>query len=166
MEIKWRIISVALVCAFVCAACVSTNASALAGGNLFSVATPGVRPTSDEAHEAASVAREALARLPAAERLGEINDERLRRAVQTTYRAVVELADNRDPGKVARLNTKFMRAYASVERETARGAHKTCADNCRACDGQPCQRRCKATGKRFCGCKVVVFACVVAECVF
>jgi hypothetical protein len=119
-----------------------------------------------EAEEVAAAARAALARLPAGERLGEIRNGHLRRAVQTTYRAVVELADNRDSGKVAALNSKFERAYASVARETARGEHRTCAANCKSFDGEPCVAKCKAGGKKFCGCKLILFGCVVAECLF
>jgi hypothetical protein len=119
-----------------------------------------------EAEEVAAAARAALARLPAESRLGEIRNEHLRRAVQTTYRAVVELADNRDPARVAALNSKFERAYASVTRETARGEHRTCAANCKSFDGEPCLAQCKAAGKKFCGCKLILFGCVVAECLF
>jgi len=123
-------------------------------------------PAISEVEEAAAAARAALGRLPLETRLGEISNERLRRAVQATYRTVVEIADNRDPGKVASLSTKFERAYATFERETARGEHKTCASNCKALDGGPCPAKCKAAGKKFCGCKLIVFGCVVAECIF
>jgi hypothetical protein len=119
-----------------------------------------------EADEAATAARATLARLPTETRLGEIGNERLRRLVQVTYRAVVELADNRDPGKLTALNSKFERAYSDVERETKRGEHQNCAANCKALDGDLCQANCKATGKKFCGCKLIVFGCIVAECIF
>lgn len=123
-------------------------------------------PAVSEAEEAAAAARVALARLPAEARLGEIKNGHLRRAVQTTYRAVVELADNRDPGKFVALNSRFERAYASVAREAARGEHRTCAANCKSFDGDPCLTKCKADGKKFCGCKLIIFGCVVAECLF
>jgi membrane-bound lytic murein transglycosylase B len=123
-------------------------------------------PAQARAEEAAEAARAALARLPTEARLDEIKDERLRRAVRATYRAVVELADNRDPGKVAALNSRFERAYAAVERATARGQHRTCTANCKALDGEPCTTKCRAAGKVFCGCKLIVFGCVVAECLF
>ncbi|MDT5271671.1 MAG: hypothetical protein QOH49_3857 [Acidobacteriota bacterium] len=143
---------------------------ALLGGLLWAVcayaAASAASPESSEVEEAASAARAALARLPAEARLGEIKDERLRRAVQTTYSAVVALAENREPGRLAALSSKFERAYAAVERETARGEHKTCAANCKAFDGEPCLAKCRSAGKKFCGCKLIVFACVVAECVF
>lgn len=119
-----------------------------------------------EAEEAAAVAREALARLPAEERLGEIKNERLRRAVQLTYRAVIELANNSDSARVAALNYKFEQAYAGVRRETARGEFKNCPDNCQTGDGKPCEIKCKAARKKFCGCKIIVFGCLVAECIF
>lgn len=119
-----------------------------------------------EAEDAAAVARDALARLPAEARLGEIKNERLRRAVQVAYRAVVELAENRDPAKVAALNLKFERAYAGVRRETARGEFEICADNCQGGDGEPCLMKCKTARKKFCGCKIIVFGCLVAECIF
>lgn len=143
----------ALLVALLCAACAHATGS-----------TP--LPAQSQAEEAAAAAREALARLPAEARLGEIKDERLRRAVQATYRAVVELADNRDPGKVAALNSRFERAYASVGRATARGELRTCTANCKALDGEPCRTKCRAAEKTFCGCKLIVFGCVVAECVF
>lgn len=125
--------------------------------------TPSAAQT--EAEEAASVAREALARLPPEERLAGIRNERLRRSVQAAYRAVVELAENGDPSKVSAINAKFERAYAGVERE-ARAARAVCVENCVACDGEPCRAKCKSAGRRFCGCKLVVFGCVVAECLF
>ena len=123
-------------------------------------------PVPSEAEEAAASARQALARLPAEARLGDIKNEQLRRAVQATYRAIIELADNREPGRVGALNSRFERAYASVERETARGEHKSCAANCKALDGEPCLTKCKASRQKFCGCRLIVFGCVVAECVF
>jgi hypothetical protein len=142
--------------------------AALLGGLLWAVCAcaAAAPPESSEAEEATAAARAALARLPAEARLGEIKDERLRRAVQTTYSAVVALAENREPGRLAALSSQFERAYTSVERETARGEHKTCAANCKAFDGEPCLTRCRGAGKKFCGCKLLVFACVVAECIF
>lgn len=131
----------------------------------YALATAGPAPQSD-AEEAARVARATLARLPPEARLDEIRDERLRSAVQTAYRAVAEMAANREPANAAGLNSKFERAYASVERETARGEHKTCAANCKAFDGEPCLAKCRADGKKFCGCRLVVFGCIVAECIF
>jgi hypothetical protein len=142
------------------AACVALLGLLLCAACAYAASVP------TEAEDAASAARTALARLPAEARLGEIKNERLRRAVQATYRAVVELADNRESGKVSTLNFKFERAYASVARETARGEYKSCAANCKAFDGEPCLTQCKANGKKFCGCKLIVFGCVVAECVF
>jgi hypothetical protein len=142
---------------------------ALCGGLLWAVcayASAAPSPESSVVEVAASAARAALARLPAEARLGEIEDERLRRAVQAAYGAVVELAENREPGRLAALSSKFERAYAAVERETVRGEHKTCAANCKAFDGEPCLAKCGGAGKKFCGCKLIVFACVVAECVF
>ncbi len=135
------------------------DAAVRAGG-----ASPPPRAAEDDS--AAQEARSALARAGAEERLEGIKDERLRRAVQATYRAVVELADNREPARVAALNAKFERAYASLVRETARGEHKTCAANCKAFDGEPCLTKCKAAGKKFCGCHLIVFGCIVAECLF
>jgi hypothetical protein len=112
------------------------------------------------------VARATLARLPPEARLGEIGDERLRSAVQAAYRVVAEMADNREPGNVAALNSRFERAYASVLRETARGEHRNCAANCKAFDGEPCMAKCRNDRKKFCGCRLVVFGCIVAECIF
>jgi membrane-bound lytic murein transglycosylase B len=153
MRIERSVLRVALLGALLCAACAYAA----------SAAHP---PLPSEAEEAASAARAALARLPPEARLGEIKNERLRRAVQETYRAVVGLADNRESGKVSALNAKFERAYASVGRETARGEHKQCAANCKALDGEPCLMECRSDGKKFCGCKLIVFGCIVAECVF
>lgn len=143
----------ALLVALLCAACAQATGSTLP-------------PAQSQAEEAAAAARAALARLPAEARLDEIKDERLRRAVRAAYRAVVELADNRDHGKVAALNSRFERAYASVGSATARGEHRTCTANCKALDGEPCLTKCGAAGKNFCGCNLIVFGCVVAECVF
>lgn len=103
---------------------------------------------------------------PPEERLASIKNERLRRAVQATYRAVVELADNRQSSKVAVLNSRFEGAYADVERETASGEYKNCGANCKALDGEQCLAKCKGAGKSFCCCKLIVFACIVAECIF
>lgn len=152
-------VGVALFCVLVYAAC------ALA--QTFASPTPagGARAYA-EAEDVASASRQALARLPPAERLNEIKDARLRRAVQATYLAVVELAENRDSSKTPQLNARFERAYAGVGREMSRGEYRTCADNCKACDGQPCLKTCKAAGKKLCGCRVIVFGCVVAECIF
>lgn len=144
--------------------------AALLGGLLWAVcayaSAAAAPPESSEVEEAASAARAALARLPAEARLGEIENVRLRRAVQAAYGAVVELAGNREPARLAALSSKFERAYASVERETARGEHKTCAANCKAFDGEPCLAKCRSAGRKFCGCKLIVFACVIAECVY
>jgi hypothetical protein len=111
-------------------------------------------------------ARAALARMPPEAKLGEIADERLRRAAQVAYRAVSELAGNGDDAKAPALYAKFERAYAAFDREAARRGHKVCALNCRECDGEPCEERCRASGRRLCGCKLTVFGCIVAECLF
>lgn len=120
--------------------------------------------------DAAAPARSALARAGAAERLEQIKDERLRRAAQTAYRALAEIADNDAPAKSAALNARFDRAHALFVREAARAGLANCAANCDA-DGDACRKGCraadrKAAGKKFCGCKFAVFACVVAECLF
>jgi hypothetical protein len=152
MKMNRSVARAAFLCALLlCAACAD--------------AAPARRMAVSEADEV-TAARAALARLPAESRLGEIRNEHLRRAVQTTYRAVVELADNRDSARVAALYSKFERAYASFTRETARGEHRTCAANCKSFDGEPCLANCKAAGKKFCGCKLILFGCIVAECLF
>ena len=150
---------VALFCVLVYAALALAQTSA-------SPAPAGEARAYAEAQEAASASRQALARLPPAERLNEIKEGRLRRAVQATYLAVVELAENRDGPKTPALNARFERAYAGVERDMSRREYKTCADNCKACDGEPCRKMCKAAGKKFCGCRIIVFGCLVAECIF
>lgn len=141
----------ALLCLSLFAACFSATATASVGS---------------EAEEAAAVARATLSRLPAEARLEEIKNEQLRRAVQVAYRVVVELAENRDPGKVGVLNAKFERAYAAVERETARSPLRNCSANCKVVDGDSCASKCKVSGLKFCGCKLIVFGCLVAECIF
>lgn len=160
MNTNRRAVAVALLlCALACAACAFAQ----------TLPTPTTAREAQGyagAEEVAAAARAALARLPAGERLNEIKDARLRRAVQATYQVVVELADNRDPSKTPTLNAKFERAYAGVRRETARHQYKTCADNCKACDGEPCLNKCKAAGKKFCACRVIIFGCIVAECIF
>lgn len=151
--------AVALFCVLVYAAC--------AVGQTFAPPKPaGEAGAYAEAEEAASASRQALARLPPAERLNEIKDARLRRAVQATYLAVAELAENRDGSKTPSLNARFERAYAGVVREMSGREYKTCVDNCKACDGEPCRKTCRAAGKKSCGCRIIVFGCVVAECIF
>jgi hypothetical protein len=121
---------------------------------------------SSQAEEAAAVARATLIRLPAEARLEEIKNEQLRRSVQAAYRVVVEIAENRDTGKVGVLNAKFERSYAAVERETTRSKFHNCLVNCRAVDGESCASKCKPKGQKFCGCKLIEFGCLVAECIF
>jgi hypothetical protein len=124
-------------------------------------------PVPSEVEEVAAAARATLARLPPEPRLVEIKNERLRHAVQATYRVVNEIADNRQAEKLASLNYKFERAYASVVRETARVQETTrCASNCKAVDGEPCQQKCRTSAQKVCGCNLIVFGCLVAECLF
>ena len=120
--------------------------------------------------DSAVQARAALARAGAEQRLDQIKDERLRRAAQIAYRALAEFAHNDAPAKSAPLNARFDRAHALFVREAARAGLANCAANC-AADGDACRKGCraadkKAAGKKFCGCKFTVFACVVAECLF
>lgn len=145
----------ALACAVCALACAASGAAIVARAS-----------DSSEVEEAAAAARGALARMPPEERLESISDARVRRAVQSAYRAVVELADNREAARLSALNAKFERAFAAAEREAARSEHKICALNCKDCDGDLCRQDCKASGKKFCGCKLVVFGCIVAECLF
>jgi hypothetical protein len=119
-----------------------------------------------EAEEAAATAREALARLPAEGRLSDIKDERLRRAVQLAYRAIFELAENSSSVKVAALAYRFEQAFADVRREMARDNLKTCTENCQAGDGMPCEKDCRSAHRKFCGCRMIVFGCLVTECIF
>lgn len=133
---------------------------------------PAARATTMRAADAdsAAQARSALARVGAEQRLEQIKDERLRRAAQSAYRALAEIAANDAPAKSAPLNARFDRAYALFVREAARSGLGNCAANC-AADGDACRKACRAAdkksaGKKFCGCKFAVFACVVAECLF
>ena len=119
-----------------------------------------------EAEALAASARAALELMPPESRLETIEDGRLRRAAQAGYRAVVELADNREAGDAAALYAKFARAYATFEAEAARRGHATCALNCKAYDEAACQKGCKSSNRKTCGCKLITFGCVVAECLF
>lgn len=119
-----------------------------------------------EAETLAANARAALERMPPESRLETIEDARLRRAAQATYRAVAELADGRDAAAAPTLYAKFMRAYSAFETEAARRGHATCALNCKAYDEAACQRECKTANRKLCGCKLITFGCVVAECIF
>lgn len=147
--------------------------SLLAGGAGFGPparATPPPPPPRMAGEDSATQARSALARAGAEARLEQIKDERLRRAAQTAYRALAEIAGNDAPAKSAPLGARFERAHALFIREAARAGMGNCAANCEA-DGAACRKGCKAAdkrvaGKKFCGCKFDVFACVVAECLF
>lgn len=119
-----------------------------------------------EAEALAANARAALERMPPESRLDIIRDTRLRRAAQETYRAVAELADNREAEAAAALYAKFARAYSTFESEAARGGHTTCTLNCKAYDETACRKGCKSSNRKICGCKLITFGCVVAECLF
>lgn len=119
-----------------------------------------------EAEALSANARAALERMPPESRLETIEDARLRRAAQATYRAVAELADNREAGAAQALYAKFMRTYSTFEAEAARRGHATCALNCKAYDEATCLKECKASNRKSCGCKLITFGCVVAECLF
>ena len=119
-----------------------------------------------EAEALAAHARAALERMPPESRLESIGDARLRRAAQETYRAVAELADNREAKEAAALYAKFARVYATFESEAARGGHTNCALNCKADDEAACRKGCKSSNRKICGCKLITFGCVVAECLF
>jgi hypothetical protein len=119
-----------------------------------------------EAEALAANARAALGRMPPESRLETIEDARLRRAAQATYRAVAELADNREAGAAPALYARFVRAYSAFEAEASRRGHATCALNCKAYDEAACQKDCKTSNRKLCGCKLITFGCVVAECIF
>lgn len=146
-----------LIClALVCALCVAAAAAN----------APRREAQQVEAEALAANARAALERMPPESRLETIGDARLRRAAQAAYRAVAELADNRDAGAAPTLYAKFTRAYLTFEAEAARRGHATCALNCKAYDEAACQKDCKTSNRRLCGCKLITFGCVVAECIF
>ena len=119
-----------------------------------------------EAEALSANARAALERMPPESRLEIIRDARLRRAAQETYRAVAELADNHEAEEAAALYAKFARVYSNFESEAARGGHTTCALNCKADDEAACRKGCKSSNRKICGCKLITFGCVVAECLF
>ena len=118
-----------------------------------------------EAEALAAQARAALERMPPEARLETIEDAGLRRATQATYRIVAELAGNRDAGAAPALHARFLRAYTTFESEARRG-HATCALNCKAYDEAACRKECKTANRKLCGCKLITFGCVVAECLF
>jgi hypothetical protein len=119
-----------------------------------------------EAEALVSNARAALERMPPESSLENIRDARLRRAAQTAYRAVAELADGREAEAAPALYAKFARVYSTFEAEAARVGHATCALNCKAYDEDACRKGCKDSNGRSCGCKLITFGCVVAECLF
>lgn len=158
--------------ALVCAMCVAAVAAAVAAH-----APPELFPTGAgetvsrdakqvEAEALSANARAALERMPPESRLETIEDVRLRRAAQAAYRAVAELADSREAGAAQALHAKFMRTYSAFETEAARRGHATCALNCKAYDEAACQKECKTSNRKLCGCKLITFGCVVAECIF
>jgi hypothetical protein len=105
--------------------------------------------------------------MPPESGLEAIEDARLRRVTQAGYRAVAELADNREADAVPALYNRFARAFAAFEAEAARHGHATCALNCKADDEAACRKGCKTPNRKLlCGCKLVTFGCVVAECLF
>ena len=118
-----------------------------------------------EAEALAAHARAALERMPPEARLETIEDAGLRRATHATYRIVAELAGNREAGAAPALHARFLRAYSSFESEARRG-HATCALNCKAYDEAACRKDCKTSNRKLCGCKLITFGCVVAECLF
>jgi hypothetical protein len=119
-----------------------------------------------EAEALTANARAALERMPPESRLEAIEDARLRRAAQAGYRAVAELAENREAEAAPALYNRFARAFAAFESEAARRGHATCALNCKADDEAACRKGCKTPNRKLCGCKLITFGCVVAECLF
>lgn len=120
-----------------------------------------------EAEALTAKARAALERMPPESRLEAIEDTRLRRATQAGYRSVAELADNREADAAPALYHRFARAFATFEAEAARHGHATCAFNCKADDEAACRKECKTPNRKLlCGCKLITFGCVVAECLF
>jgi hypothetical protein len=119
-----------------------------------------------EAEALRAKARAALERMPPESRLEAIEDARLRRAAQAGYRAAAELADNQEAAAATTLYNRFARAFAAFEAEAARRGHATCALNCKADDEASCLKDCKASNRKLCGCKLITFGCVVAECLF
>lgn len=154
--------------AFVCALCIA----AVAANNPHELSPKGARAAvprdakQTEAEALAANARAALERMPPESRLEAIEDARLRRAAQAAYRAVAELAEGRDAGATPALYAKFMRAYSTFEAEAARRGHATCALNCKTYDEAACLKQCKTSNAKLCGCKLITFGCVVAECIF
>ncbi|MET0645534.1 MAG: hypothetical protein ABW208_02870 [Pyrinomonadaceae bacterium] len=118
-----------------------------------------------ESEALAANARAALERMPPESRLETIEDAGLRRATQATYRAVAELAGNREAAHAPALHARFLRTYSTFETEARRG-HATCALNCKAYDEAACRKECKTSNRKLCGCKLITFGCVVAECLF
>ena len=103
--------------------------------------------------------------MPPESRLETIEDAGLRRATQATYRIVAVLAGNREAEAAPALHARFLRAYSTFESE-ARRNHATCALNCKAYDEAACRKDCKTANRKLCGCKLITFGCVVAECLF
>ncbi len=157
-----------LLVVLVCALCVAAVAASAPPGLLPGGAGEAAprQANQAEADALSANARAALARMPPESRLETIEDARLRRAAQAAYRAVAGLADGREAAAAPALYAKFVRAYAAFDTEAARRGHATCALNCKAYDEAACRKACKTSDGRSCGCKLVTFGCVVAECLF
>ena len=158
----------ALLLAFVCALCAAAAAANTTPEMFPAGASEAVQGEAKqaEAEAQAANARAALERMPAESRLETIEDARLRRAAQATYRAVAELAAGHDVERAPALYARFVRAYSAFEAEAGRRGHATCALNCKAYDEASCLKDCKTPNRRLCGCKLITFGCVVAECLF
>lgn len=152
----------------VCAVCVAVVAANTSPESVPAGARGAVQRDANpvEAEALTAHARAALERMPPESRLEAIEDARLRRAAQAGYRAVAELADNREAAAAPALYNRFARAFAAFEAEASRRGHATCALNCKADDEASCQKDCKAQNRKLCGCKLITFGCVVAECLF
>lgn len=163
---RWRRGPLLLV--IVCALCVAAVAVSPPPGLFLTGARgAGQRDVNQAEAEALVVnARAAVGRMPPESRLEAIEDARLRRASQATYRTVAELAESREAGATPALYAKFVRAYPAFEAEAARRGHATCALNCKADDEASCLKDCKTPNRKLCGCKLITFGCVVAECLF
>ena len=153
---------------FICAVCVAAVAANTPPELVLAGAWDAGRRDANqvEAEALTANARAALERMPPESRLEAIEDARLRRAAQAGYRAVAELADNREADAAPALYNKFARAFAAFEVEAARRGHATCALNCKADDEAACRKGCKTANRKLCGCKLITFGCVVAECLF
>ena len=120
-------------------------------------------PTKAEARELIMQSKQQLRQLPNRDEIARIKNPRVRTEALRTYEALKRLAesDANNVGRVEMLYQTFDQAFLALE-STAQASDpsepKTCTFKCKE-DGNNCQAACP---KKFCGCKIATFGCIVA----